>query len=397
MELVKINKISVNKKDYFNINGFLDLENLSFQFDLSFEDYFAIFNRPLLFPLPAMNLYLIDENGKNYSCLECLLGYKTNSSVSFKTVSINYIFENYIGEKDNILTDKIIFETSYPKSYHYGCYINKFKIKYTSQKNIYIDKKIDNSNDKTILFFRIESKIKTKREKLDDVLYRVLEIFYLIFGSIPKIEKYIFYVGDDEIILYQKIADKYFQNLKSGSNDSALSVISSEVLTADLIKRFIKFRKDTYILYDVFMTSQNGIGYMEMNNSLLVQLIEGTYITLNNDNKKELWQILEYYFLKDNTIKQILNKKDLKNANDSHNTSIFLLKAKEHRHYLSHFNMNENKKVFEQLENNYAQFKLILCLRIIYMNYLNIKINQEMLNKLVDSINKWGERRKIKI
>ena len=36
MELVKINKISVNKKDYFKINGFLDLENLSFQFDLSF-------------------------------------------------------------------------------------------------------------------------------------------------------------------------------------------------------------------------------------------------------------------------------------------------------------------------------------------------------------------------
>lgn len=31
------------------------------------------------------------------------------------------------------------------------------------------------------------------------------------------------------------------------------------------------------------------------------------------------------------------------------------------------------------------------------MNYLNIKINQEMLNKLVDSINKWGERHKIKI
>ena len=222
--------------------------------------------------------------------------------------------------------------------------------------------------------FRIESKTKTKREKLDDVLYRVLEIVYLVFGSIPKIEKYIFYIGDDEIILYQKLADKYFQNLKSGSNDSALSVISSEVLTADLIKRFIKFRKDTYILYDVFMTSQNGIGYMEMNNSLLVQLIEGTYITLNNDNKKELWQILEYYFLKDNTIKQLLNQKDLKNANDSHNTSIFLLKAKEHRHYLSHFNMNENKKVFEQLENNYAQFKLILCLRIIYMNYLNIKV-----------------------
>ena len=55
------------------------------------------------------------------------------------------------------------------------------------------------------------------------------------------------------------------------------------------------------------MISQNGIGYIEINNSLLVQLIEGTYITLNNDNNKKLWEILEYYFLKDWTYVKFLD------------------------------------------------------------------------------------------
>ena len=394
MELVKINKISINKNDYFEIDGILDLENLSFQFNLSLGDYFTIFKSSFLQQLPMMNIFLIDENCINYSCIGCLIGYKANSSVTLKTVSINYIFKNYIGEEENVLTSKIVFETSYPKNYSYNCYIKNFKVKYTSKKNIYINKIVD--SDKIFLLFTLESKVETKRNKLDDILYRVLEIVYLIFGCIPKLEKYKFYLNDEEVILYQKTVDKYHQNLKSGSNDNALSIIDSNVLTADLIKRFIKFRKDTHILYDVFMISQNGIGYVEMNNSLLVQLIEGTYITLNNDNKKKLWEILEYYFLKDSTIKQILNKKDLKKAKDFP-TSIFLLKAKEHRHYLSHFNMNEKKKVFELLENNYAEFKLILCLRLIYMNYLNIQIEQKKLNKLIASINKWGERHKIKI
>lgn len=306
MELVKINKISINKNDYFEIDGILDLENLSFQFNLSLGDYFTIFKSSFLQQLPMMNIFLIDENCINYSCIGCLIGYKANSSVTLKTVSINYIFKNYIGEEENVLTSKIVFETSYPKNYSYNCYIKNFKVKYTSKKNIYINKIVD--SDKIFLLFTLESKVETKRNKLDDILYRVLEIVYLIFGCIPKLEKYKFYLNDEEVILYQKKVDKYHQNLKSGSNDNALSIIDSNVLTADLIKRFIKFRKDTHILYDVFMISQNGIGYVEMNNSLLVQLIEGTYITLNNDNKKKLWEILEYYFLKDSTIKQILNK-----------------------------------------------------------------------------------------
>lgn len=117
MELVKINKISINKIDYFEIDGILDLENLSFQFNLSLGDYFTIFKSSFLQQLPMMNIFFIDENSINYSCIGCLIGFKANSSVTLKTVSINYIFRNYIGEEENALTNKIVFETSYPKNY----------------------------------------------------------------------------------------------------------------------------------------------------------------------------------------------------------------------------------------------------------------------------------------
>ena len=113
-----------------------------------------------------INVFLVDENGINYSCLGCIFSYNTKSSVvHFKTTSINYILKNYIGDEKNILTDKIIFETPYPKHYRYNCYINEFNIKYTSQKVIKINKKIDNLNNKFILIFTVESKVKTKRKK----------------------------------------------------------------------------------------------------------------------------------------------------------------------------------------------------------------------------------------
>lgn len=398
MELIKISKLSLDKENYYDINCYLDLENLSLQFNLSLDEYFNIFKQSFFRQISMINLYLVDKNNINYSCIGCIFSYnKDSSNINLNSTSINFILKNYIGDEKNILTDKIMFETSYPEHYLYNCYINEFIIKYTSKKVIKINKKVDYLNKKFVLIFTIESKVKTRREKLDDLLYAILEIVYLIFGCIPKLEKYKFNIDGEEVTFYQKIVDKYYQNLKSGSNDSALSVIDSNILTADLIKKFIKFRKDTHILYDIFMTSQNGIGYIEMNNSLLVQLIEGTYITLNNDNSKTLREILNYYFLNDSCVKNLLNKKDLRKANDINRTPIFLLKAKEHRHYLSHFNMNENKNIYKFLENNYAEFKLILCLRIIYMKHLNISIDQEKLNKIIESVNKWGERHKIKI
>ena len=295
---------------------------------------------------------------------------------------------------DDLKTNYIEFETSYPLYYKYGYYIKDFKIKYTKDKTIYIKKKC--TDELLKINISIESQIETKRKKLDVILYSILEIIYLLFGCIPKLEKYTFRFDNKEITVYFNIADKYFQNTKSGSNDDCLSIIDETVLTKDLIKKFIKFRKETSILYDMFMINQNGMNYVEITNSMLVQLIEGTYKTLTN-TKKELWEILNFYFKQNPSTNMLLNKKDLKSAKDSFNTPIFLYKAKEHRNYLSHLNMNENKKLFNGLENNYAKFKLILCLRLIYMENLGIVPDRKMLNNIIKSIDNWGVKYKIKI
>lgn len=394
MRNVIINKISVDKVNFFDITGYIDLENMCFQTEISIDKYNMLRNGRTKEEMIDANLYLIDGNDVYYSCIGCISSLKFNNKVFIKTKNINLIFENYLGEEKFILTNKITFKTSYPRDYLYGCYVNDFKINYTSSKTISINKFYD--EEKIYLLFTIEYKNITKREKLDDVLYTILEIFYLIFGCIPKFENYIFYVNDIKVTMYQKIADKYLQNLKSGSNDYALSIIDQTVLTPKLIKDFQKFRKETKILYDIFMTCQNGSNYTELDNNILIQLIEGTYKTINKKSD-ELWKILDFYFINNQGTNNILNSKDLKKKNDKYNTPIFLYKAKQHRNYLSHLNMNENKEVFIRLENNYARFKLIMCLRLIYMQYLDINYEEERLKRLIDSINKWGKRNKIKI
>ena len=238
-----------------------------------------------------IDFYIGDENGKEYSCIGCVTGLYFGQSIKIKVISINLIFEDLIHNSEDLKTNYIKFETSYPRHYKYGSYIKNFKIKYTQDKTIYIKKEFTNELIK--INISIESKTETKREKLDDLLYSLLEIIYLLFGCIPKLEKYTFKFNNKYINTYFNIADKYFQNTKSGSSDDCLSIIDETILTKDLIKNFIKFRKETSILYDMFMINQNGMNYVEITNSMLVQLIEGTYKTFTGLDKK-LWEILDF-------------------------------------------------------------------------------------------------------
>lgn len=394
MDDIKIKKISTDMTNYVDIDGNFNIALKKIDFELSAKDYNILFPTDPRITVSNIDFYIVDENSKEYSCIGCVAGLYFGQSIKIKVISINLIFEDLIHNNEDLKTNYIKFETSYPSHYKYGSYIKNFKIKYTQDKTIYIKKEFTNELIK--INISIESKTETKREKLDDLLYSLLEIIYLLFGCIPKLEKYTFKFNNKYINTYFNIADKYFQNTKSGSSDDCLSTIDETILTKDLIKKFIKFRKETSILYDMFMINQNGMNYVEITNSMLVQLIEGTYKTFTGLDKK-LWEILDFYFKQNPATNMLLNKKDLKSAKNPNNTAIFLYKAKEHRHYLSHLNINEKKKVFNGLENNYAKFKLVLCLRLIYMEYLGITPDNQMLNNIIKSIDNWGIKHKIKI
>lgn len=396
MEEIIIKKLSIDKYSFFDIDGILDIQKRTINLNIPFTEFESIFKfKPgELFLNPDKinkfkTIYVCDDKNNKYSCLNCIFGFKYNEPINIYSAPIDLIIENKISETENIHIDKLVFTTSFPKKY--SLYINNFSFKYTKSKQISTKKYVE--NDKVFIDYTIVVSKSTEYDKLSSILYSLIELTFLFLGDIPKIEKIKMYNNDDEFILYSESAPKYMQrkNIFRSSNNGILAYFDSNIISPSLLKTFIKFRNQTKILFDMLMINMNGDGYIEITNSMLVQLLEGLYKTINQINKKELRDILDFYYLKNPTINSLLEKRDLKDAGDSLHTPIFLLKAKEQRHYLSHLNMNQQKKVFYQLENNYAYWKLNLAIRIYIMQNLDVTINQEEFDKMKASIERWAK------
>lgn len=386
MNFVNINKIYYNKKEY-SIKAILLLDKLKLKIYLNSEDR-SLQLSWLKFKfkdkdgyVADRNVYLTDTNNINYVCIGCNVVFE---NCQYLMVDFNCIYNNFLKNYDNILTNKIEFLISYHKKYFNDITyleIEHLEIKHL-ENNIYINKVSNNYNDKKIfLKLVIKNNNKVEKKELEKLLYEILELIYLIIGHMPKIEQRSFYCGNKKIDFYYKIAKKYYQNFKSGMNYKLLSSI--KVITSDVISKFQKFRENTKNLYDIFMFSQSGLLYKELNNNMLVQIMEGTYRTLNessNSKKKRLCDILKYYF--------IGSKYEIFREVGEKDESIFLYKAKNHRNYFSHLNTRDYEQIFEDIvENNYAEFILTLRIRIIYLEYLEIEIDQEKLELIVNSIN----------
>lgn len=395
MNFKKITKLSIDNQKFHNIKGILDTNCRVLKFQIHFNMFESIFNfslSELYSQKKSINsykaIYVMDEDDVEYSCFNCIFGFTVDEYLKFYTVSIDCILENILTDFLNIDLEQLTIVTSFPIKYY--SYINNIELKYTKTKYLFVKSQL--KKDKLIVEYSIISSNKTRYEQLSNILYSLLELTFLCLGDMPKIEM-IKIFEDKEIILHNAIAPKYIQrdNIYNSTTNGILAYIESQNITSHLIKKFIKFRKQTKILFDLLMIHVNGHEYLEIKNSMLVQLLEGLYRTTNHDSTKELWEILKIYYLQNETIRSLLTKRDLNDAHDVHHTPIFLLKTKEHRHYLSHLNMNEEKKAFYKLENNYAYWKLCLCIRIYIMQLLEISINIDELEITKNSIETWAK------
>ena len=74
-----------------------------------------------------------------------------------------------------------------------------------------------------------------------------------------------------------------------------------------------------------------------------------------------------------------------------------LYKAKNHRNYFSHLNINERKKVFEKKQINYAYWKVILTFRLLLLEYLGITYEKNLLIEIIKNINEYKKIHKIRL
>lgn len=399
-----IRKISCDNTNYKNICGELDIEHRVLRISLGdreFKDLFDFYVDELSNNSSKLNIYktcyLVDENGIYYTCIGCIWGYNRkdkNSPIKVYTSPIDVIYENKIVLNDNvddIKITKLSFVTSYPLYTEFKWHIANFNMKYDSRKKISILTTKDDNNFYINLL--VESNIDISFKTLSNILYSILELIFLLFGDIPKLESIILFDKDYEYKLHRELVDKYHQRKQINPRNEIIGNITPLILTPKLIRDFIQFRTDTKILFDMLMIDMNNNGYLEINNSSLLQLLDGLSKTIGPFKDEKFREILDYYLKDNKSTKYILSKRDKKMINVGMGPDkdyVFIVKSVGHRNYLSHLNVNKNRQVFIELENNYAYWKLSLCARLYIISYLGIIIDKKMVKKLLMSIDQWA-------
>lgn len=397
--MLDIKKISIDMINFFEVDGKFDKNNRKISFNISFEQLKNIFDigmQDILFTSDeamekTKNIYILCSDGKYYSCLECIFSIHIQHEIVFSSVAVNFIFENTITNKTDIKTKKVTFKSYYIGHSIHSAYIKSYSFNYNYRKKVIIKTYTDEN-------FHIDISIESKNEcwysELKDIIYTIFEIIMLIFGDIPIISDVS--IGEEqEIKAYFEMVDKYKAPKKRSNGKEIVGCITEKTLNKDIIKKFERFRSDTKIIFDLYMTTINSEGYKEIKNCNLVQIMEGLYKTLGMP-KMELRDILIYYFNNSKSSKKILTRKDKRKVKDPNNTPIFIYKANNHRNYLSHLNLKQNKNVFYKLENIYAYWKLTMCIRLYILEYLSISYEDEKIPKYVKEVDDWAKKNKLR-
>lgn len=330
-------------------------------------------------------VYIIDENEVKYSCINCKYSFEVSSVINVCSISIDYIIENAFMQLENIKINQLLFKMYYLKSSIHYFDIEKYSFDYTKTKKIFIEPYVDNEYRNLNINLKIESKINSKYRELSKILYAILELFSLLFGETPTI-KQIFL--NDDIILHLDIVVKYKPYEVKRLDKVVIGNVTINTINKNIINKFLKFRRETKVIYDLFLINLNSDEYFETKNCKLIQIMEGMYKTLKKipANKKIfLYDILLFYFNYSKATKKILSRRDKRkiSVDKNNDAQIFLYKAKNHRNYLSHLNLTQDKNVFIKYENPYAFWKLSLCIRLFILEILGINYNIDNVEKYV--------------
>ncbi len=397
--MLEINKISIDSTNFFEVEGTLDIKNKNVIIDISFEQLNKIFGidvKELLFGSDKVidktkNIYVLDKSGKKYSCIGCIFSYNAKERIVLSSVAIDLILENTFSDSIDMMTKRITFKTYYLGHSIHSAYIKGYDFKYNSNNKVIINKYTD---ENIHIDITVENKRMTNYFRMSEIVYSIIEFIKLIFGDIPYIDEIIIETDGEVIKPHFTIVDKYMTKNKKRNGKEIVGCITPEVLNRKTLKAFQKFRKDTKIIYDLFMINTNENGYKEMQNCNLVQIMEGFYNTLIKPDEK-LRNIIEYYF-SNKTSRKLLTKRDKRRIKTKENTQIFIYKAVNHRHYLSHLNVTENKNVFYKLENIYAYWKISMCIRIFILEYLKINYDKKRIPMYTKEIEDWARKNKLR-
>lgn len=387
-----ITKVINEDEEEFDIKWTLNLEKRIIQeSDISYSLVKKIFKIKDIRDIKEANLVLYSSDNKEYYCYNCIFGFKICPDFSIYTVSIDYILSNSNTSLDTLKVKEYEMILELPKEINLSYIDEKIGFKYNKFIEILIKREYKEKT-KIITLNIISSKLMYARN-LSNIGYNIYELFIIYFGIGIKIISRGYYQYDSNYIEeLSNIANKYYCGIENNVKSGIFIKINKKSINRDVLKKFEDFKRKTYLLNDVYLTITNTDTYKEIKINMMIQCIEGFYRSITG-SKEELYVILENVFLKNNFYNKILSNKDKRRIKvDSRNETIFLFKAKNHRNYFSHLNENKRKILFNDLQLNYAYWKIVIAYRLMLIKYLNVQYDKELLDKIIFDINEYKEK-----
>lgn len=387
-----ITKVVNGDEEEFDVKWILNLEKRIIQeSDISYSLVEKIFKMKDIRDIKEVNLVLYSNDNNSYYCYNCIFGFKICPNFSIYTVSIDYILSNSNTSLDTLKVKEYEMILELPKEIKLNYIDEKIEFKYNKFIEIVIKREY-NEKTKMITLNIISNKMMYARN-LSNICYNIYELFIIYFGTGIKILSRRYYQYDNNYIeVLSNIANKYCYGIQNNIKSGIFIKINKNSINRDVLKKFGDFKRKTYLLNDVYLTITNTDTYKEIKINMMIQCIEGFYRSITG-SKEELYVILENVFLKNNYYNKILSNKDKRKVKvDNRSETIFLFKAKNHRHYFSHLNENKRKSLFNDLQLNYAYWKIVIAYRLMLIKYLDIQYDKELLDKIIFDINEYKEK-----
>lgn len=402
-EEINIIKITKENGQEVDVEWVLDINNRCIKKSNikqeAFVELFDIKSSFIFSDIGALNLVLHSDNTCFY-CHNCIFGFNVdiNGNFSIFCNSIDYIISNTCDNYNELKANKFKINFKLPKCIRIN-YID-FNIEFNYSKNIKVSlKKEYRTKEPCLLVLTILSHNQTSADNLSNLAYKIYELLMLYFGVGLEITSRKFYLNDICMDFYSLIVDKYNYGVKNSVSFSNFVMVDKNSLNKDIIKKFILFEKETSLLNGIYLTIINSDIYREIKINMILQCIEGFYRCIYDKKKKLTYkEILENVFLKNQYCKNILSSLDRRiiciNGKKEY---IFLYKAKNHRNYYSHLNINERKNMFEKMQINYAYWKIIIAYRLLLLEYLGVKYDKDLLKEIIRDINTYKKHHKIRM
>ena len=220
-------------------------------------------------------------------------------------------------------------------------------------------------------------------------------MFFLFLGDLPIIDKCLAVIDGKTVVDNVELANKYSVKRERKFGFEILGNISKNTFNKNNYRKFIKFRKNTGILYDMLLDTVNSDKYLEIKCKDMIELMEGFSKTLNI-NFDSLPTLLEKYYTNKNIYK-ILSIRDKRTITvENENMYILTYKASNHRNYLSHLNINDKKNTFVKLENIYAYWKFRYIIRIFILEFLTFPYDNKKIIRYRKYVDQWAKKNKIR-